>query len=160
MNNKGFTLIEVLLAVFIITVSLLGLYNAVNYAYHSIEKARDQFIASGLAAEGIELVRAIRDSNFVAENTWDTGLTTCNGSYGCRMDYNDSGLTVNSTSLEQYTLLSLDSSGFYNYGVGTQTVFSRRLTIIKDGDDKMQVISIVYWGDNQYKAQETLYNWK
>ena len=70
---------------FIITVAVLGLYNGISYSFNSIEKAKDKFIAAYLAEEGIELVKNIRDSNFVAKkDDWKEGLTNC--AIGCKMD--------------------------------------------------------------------------
>lgn len=87
MQNKGFSLIEVLLSVFIITVAVLGLYNGVSYSFNSIEKAKNKLIATYLAEEGIELVKNIRDINFSSEEEdakWNDGFSNCES--GCGID--------------------------------------------------------------------------
>ncbi|MDD4661833.1 MAG: prepilin-type N-terminal cleavage/methylation domain-containing protein [Candidatus Pacebacteria bacterium] len=161
MNNKGFTLIEVLLAVFIITVAVLGLYNGINYSYRSVESAKEIFVASYLAEEGVELVKNIRDSNFVTEGaTWTNGLLSCSSSYGCRMDYNDSALTVNNSDADSKIALWTDANGFYNYvASGTKTIFARKIVITNEVT-RLKVVVTVYYGDEEFILQQYLYDWK
>jgi prepilin-type N-terminal cleavage/methylation domain-containing protein len=155
MSNKGFTLIEVLLSVFIITVAVLGLYNGISYSFNSIEKAKDKFIAAYLAEEGIELVKNIRDSNFVAKkDDWKEGLTNC--AIGCKMDVNDTALnTINPISP-----LLIDENGLYNYSSGTKTIFSRKIVISDVSLDKIKVSVMVYYADEEFLLEQYLYNWK
>lgn len=160
MNNKGFTLIEVLLSVFIITVAVLGLYNGINYSYNSIEKAKEKFIAAYLAEEGIELAKNVRDSNFVKNNDdWLDGLRECVFIYGCRMDYDDVDLIANSSTQEKTPLL-IDDDGFYNYSTGTQTIFSRKIVMTTTDDpDKIKISVTVYYDDQDFLLEQYLYNW-
>lgn len=153
MSNKGFTLIEVLLSVFIITVAVLGLYNGISYSFNSVEKAKDKFIAAYLAEEGLELVKNIRDSNFVANRAnWKEGLNCVS----CKMDINDTALnTINPTSP-----LLIDENGFYNYSSGTKTIFSRKIVISDVNDNKIKVSVIVYYADEEFLLEQYLYNWK
>jgi len=160
MNKKGFTLIEVLLAVFVTTVGILALYNGISYSYNSIQKAKDKITAAYLGQEGIEIVKSIRDSNYVAENTWNTNLTTCSGSYGCRADYDDYTLTVNTNEALSKTLLKIDATHFYNYATGSDTIFSRKIVITSLDSNKIKVSVIVYWGSNEFLIEEILYNWR
>lgn len=160
MNKKGFTLIEVLLSMFIITVAVLGLYNGINYSYNSIEKAKEKFTAAYLAEEGVELAKNVRDSNFVAgSEDWLNGLRGCTSSYGCRMDYDDIGLTVNNSAGEKTPLL-INSNGFYNYNAGTQTIFSRKIVMTTTSDpNKVKISVTVYFADQNFLLEQYLYNW-
>jgi len=160
MSNKGFTLIEVLLSVFIITVAVLGLYNGISYSFNSIEKAKDKFVAAYLAEEGIELVKNIRDSNFVANKAdWKEGLTHCSGGYGCRIDYNDAALVENDGTGEKTPLWT--DNGFYNYTAsGTKTIFSRKIVISGVNDDKIKVSVMVYYDNEEFLLEQYLCNWK
>lgn len=160
MNKRGFTLLEVLLAVFIIMVGLLSLYGAINYSYSSVQKTKDRFTAAYLAQEGIEIVKNIRDSNFVAESNWTLGLTSCSSIYGCRADYNDYELTQNTDEDDASIPLYVNDNGFYNYDYGDYTVFSRRIFIEADGGEKLDISVVVNWGDNEFLLEESLYNWK
>ncbi|MFA7142009.1 MAG: prepilin-type N-terminal cleavage/methylation domain-containing protein [Candidatus Paceibacterota bacterium] len=154
MRIKGFTLIEVLLSVFIITVAVLGLYNGISYAFNSIEKAKDQFIAAYLAEEGVEIVKNLRDSNFVASKNWKEGLGSCTN--GCRADYKSTSLETNTPDKK----LLINDHGYYNYTEGDETPFSRKITITDEGTDKIRVEAEVLYGDHKFLLRRYLYNWK
>jgi prepilin-type N-terminal cleavage/methylation domain-containing protein len=64
---RGFTLIEAMVAVTILTLSIAGPMTAANRAVVAAETARDQLSASYLAQEGVEYARAIRDDAYLNE---------------------------------------------------------------------------------------------
>ncbi len=66
MNMKGFTLIETLVAIAIITIAIVGPMYAANRAIVVAEIAQEQLTASYLAQEGIEYVRSMRDDAYLA----------------------------------------------------------------------------------------------
>lgn len=66
MSIKGFTLIEAMIAVTILTLAVAGPLFTANRAIVAAVTARDQLTASYLAQEGIEYVRAMRDNAFLA----------------------------------------------------------------------------------------------
>lgn len=66
MSMKGFTLIETLVAVSILTLSIAGPLYTANSAIVAAENARNQLTASHLAQEGIEYVRWMRDNEYLA----------------------------------------------------------------------------------------------
>lgn len=64
-NGAGFTLIELVIAVGVFTVGIMG---AFTLALADLKVAKDNFnrvLAADLAREGIELIRNIRDSNWL-----------------------------------------------------------------------------------------------
>ncbi len=63
---RGFTLIEALVAVTIITFSVAGPLFTANRAIVAAQNTRLQLTASYLAQEGIEYVRAMRDDEYLA----------------------------------------------------------------------------------------------
>lgn len=63
---RGFTLIEAMIAVTILTLSISGPLYTANSAIVASMIARDQLTASYLAQEGIEYVRAMRDYEYLA----------------------------------------------------------------------------------------------
>jgi len=73
-NHKSFTLIEVVVAVFVLTIGVLAVFNVVQNitVYSRISSSR--LTAVYLAQEGIELVRNQRDSNWLAGDSWDSNL--------------------------------------------------------------------------------------
>ena len=74
MKPKGFTLIEVIVAVFLVTVGIGGVYALIQrtIAFTPVISAR--LTAAYLAQGGIELVRNKRDSNWLTGDPWDSNL--------------------------------------------------------------------------------------
>jgi prepilin-type N-terminal cleavage/methylation domain-containing protein len=65
-KKSGFTLIETLVAVSIVTLAIAGPLFTANSAIVAAENARNQLTASYLAQEGVEYVRAMRDNEYLA----------------------------------------------------------------------------------------------
>ncbi|TSC56954.1 MAG: hypothetical protein Greene071421_464 [Parcubacteria group bacterium Greene0714_21] len=79
MNQRGFTLIEVLTALFVLTVGLVGVAALLSRTASFTSGANATLTASFLGQEGLEIARNTRDSNFLkirkGENIqWDNGL--------------------------------------------------------------------------------------
>src|SRR3989344_4014155 len=64
--SKAFTLLETLVAVTLLTVAIAGPFAVAERSFVAAAGARDQLIASYLAQEGVEYVRAMRDSTYLA----------------------------------------------------------------------------------------------
>lgn len=83
---RGFTLLESLIAVSIIALAIAAPLFSADRAYVAALSARDQLIASYLAQEGVEYVRALRDNAYLNAYTnnvanastvaWDTFLNS------------------------------------------------------------------------------------
>jgi len=65
-KKQGFTLIETLVAVSILTLSVAGPLYTASSVIVAAENARNQLTASHLAQEGIEYVRWMRDNEYLA----------------------------------------------------------------------------------------------
>ena len=63
-NEKGFTLVEVLIACFIISVTTLALMSAASKGIELSSRALRQAQASMIAEEGVEAVKIIRDADW------------------------------------------------------------------------------------------------
>lgn len=68
-KNKGFTLIETLVALSIFVTSVTVLLVATGNGIQNTNAAQNRLTATYLAQEGVELVRAARDTYFMRENT-------------------------------------------------------------------------------------------
>ena len=75
LNNKGYTLIEILITFSILVVGLIG-YLALAVKTLALEPiGKDKLIATELAQEGIEIIRNIRDTNWMDDTvSFDYGL--------------------------------------------------------------------------------------
>ena len=72
---KGFTLLEVVIAVALISIGLISIYSLVNSLSSTASTLKGKLIASQLAQEGVEVVRNIRDENWMQRSdTWVEGL--------------------------------------------------------------------------------------
>jgi type II secretory pathway pseudopilin PulG len=79
-HESGQTLIETLIAVFILVTAVLSAIGVVIHALGTSSVSRNQIIALNLAREGIDVIRSMRDSNWMAADlSLDTtdDLQTC-----------------------------------------------------------------------------------
>lgn len=74
MEKNGLTIIEVMLAIFIILIGLSGISGVISKIIPIPGLSSLYFEASYLAQEGIELVRNARDENLINSRVWDSGL--------------------------------------------------------------------------------------
>ena len=171
-TRNGFTLIETLSAIFIILIGLVSGLSLITQTISFMSLASSKLVASYLTQEGIEIVRNIRDTNWLegSGNFWDEGLTGC--STGCIADYKHSydPSDQEDPDLPGYSdqFLDVDSAGFYSYDPGTATKFQRKITINNGFDSEgisiLNVSVVVNWQQagktNTVSAQEYLYNWR
>jgi len=135
-KNKGFTLLEVLFASFIIFIFLGGIFYLLRGSIFGLTSMKNRFVALYLAQEGIEIVKNIRDTNFLQNTSWVSGIGT-----GERQgDYL-------SASLSDYTgaYLRQDASGFFQYSSGSPTKFKRKITINQIDANRIRVVVEVIW---------------
>src|SRR5688572_25491386 len=83
--NKGFTLIELIIAISLLSFGMVGAYGAMSGIFSSIYNSSSKLVAIYLAREGMEITKNIRDNNFLNERNFKNGLTGCGN--GCQADY-------------------------------------------------------------------------
>ena len=164
-NKKGFLLIELIVAVFVIVVGILSVYFVISQSISKIHESSLRLTAAYLAQEGMEIVRNIRDTNWVkGEENWDAGLE--GGEY--EADYDDSSLErldCSSCGYEDLRFLKIDDEDFYIYkhDLENQTPFKRKIKIEKISGDELKVSVEVLWKykgkENSITVTEILHNW-
>ncbi len=155
-SQKGFTLVETLVSLVILTVALIPILNLSTSASRVNSNLQDNLVASGLAQEGIEVIHALRDTNWFSNQAFDFGLS--NGTYQVEWD---------STTLLSFggnPVLNLNN-GKYTYSGGTPTKFNRTVTITKVNTGELKVVSQVTWqgrsnDPKSITAEDHLFNWK
>lgn len=160
MRKKGFSLMEVIIAVAVITTGLIVSIALISFSVSGIRINKSKLVAAGLAQEGIEVIRNIRDSNwlFYRDNpeNWTLGLEP--GDY--EVQYNDDSLRTYSGS---GNYLKINTDGFYQYVNGSNTSFKRKITIEQITEDEIKVVSKVTWTEkgksNLISVENHLYNW-
>lgn len=148
---------EIIIVMGVVISVLTSALVLITMTVNSTRASRSRIIAIGLSQEGLEIVRNIRDNNWLAGRrtalNWRQGMDP--GNY--RVQYDSSGLLVFST-----TPLRINN-GFHQYASGDNTLFYRKITIEHIGDNQMRIISEVTWieqGRNRAVSAETrLYNW-
>lgn len=138
-GSAGFTLLGVLIAALFIVLVISGLALTAQRTSQASRATKERLGATMLAREGIELVRALRDNNWLStprcastgpcEIFW-RGQTSgpgaiCNGTF--RIDADTLQLVSASAGSEE-TRLSLDGTR-YLHGTGVPTVFRRWVVI-------------------------------
>ena len=151
----GFTLLETIVAVGVIMTGLVAVLALINGSLFYVSLIRDRLAAAYLNSEGLEVVRNIRDNNWLQNLAWNNGFSD--------EDYN---VAYNSLSLGPYddTELLIDSSGLYNYSSGSPSGFKRKISVANLSSYELRVISTVTWqrkGINYTNSVEGhLFNWK
>lgn len=173
-NRAGFTIVELIITIFILSFSIFGVYNAFSTIIVLTHGASDRFIASYLAEEGLEVIRNIRDNNWISSQGWTSSLDTCQD--GCQADYTTGTDLPGALSIIPWTsglggiYLKINNNGFYNYTSGTDTKFKRKITITFLSNYIMKVSVQVTWDEKpnvlnpsgtpgSIQAVETLYDW-
>jgi hypothetical protein len=163
---------EAIVAIFVITTGLVGVLSLVSQTIAASTFSKDKLIAAYLAQEGIEIIRNIRDTEWLKGASWGSDICT---SFPCEWeaDYtttsflNDCGSPTNYNChlYNSSDFLKIDGS-FYNYSSGNPTKFTRKITI-NDGPLSGSSLNIkieVFWQEkgaqHKVEAQENLYNWK
>jgi prepilin-type N-terminal cleavage/methylation domain-containing protein len=169
-NNSGFTLVEILVVLFIITFGLLGVTSLVNQNIQVEYVNKNTIIATVLAQEGLELVRNKRDDNWLEGGNWIYSSST-----GSRLDvFQDGTYTIDHTGAinagpntiaDMRTKLYLDNQGFFTHSqTATSTVFSRLITIDNVTAYSFKATCLVRWQRGKdihdYFVSTLLYDWK
>jgi len=161
-NQKGFTLLELLVAIFVIVIGLIAAYKVASYPLSQVSVSMNRLTAAYLAQEGIEIVRNIRDTNWIQGENWKAGLDLGNW----EADYNDQDLTLCPSPCDYDNNLRFlkINGGFYDYTGTADTKFKRKI-IIDDSKmpDYLKITVEVFWEEKgksyDFDLQENLYDY-
>jgi len=87
-SGTGFTLIEVIIALSVIVTGVSAGLTLTTFNLNTVVASDMRLLAANFAREGIEVIRHVRDSNWLANNPWDKGITDL-GDYRLTVDFNN-----------------------------------------------------------------------
>lgn len=157
--ERGMTIIETLTSLVLLSIGLIPVFAIMSASVNLSNNIKDNLIAANLAQEGIEVLRAIRDTSWLNNAAFDQNLPS--GNY--------------LVSWDSDTLIPYDSNAFvrkdpnkiYSHSSGSDTIFKRRINItpiVSPCNCELKVLSEVIWlekGVNRViTAEDHLFNWK
>ena len=138
--KKGFSLLEILVSVFVLSTALIAVVNLTASSLSLFLSSQYRVIAASLAQEGVELVRNIRDTNILlgSSNVFQ-GIDQTSGK--CIDIWNTTLFSCD------YTLRVGNLSLYSHNSTGTTTPFRRRISVVA-GSNMRIVTSMVTWGES------------
>jgi len=183
----GFTLIETMVAVFLLSVAIAGPLTLASRGLSSALIAKDQVGAYYLGQDAIEFVRFVRDTNRLSNGNWITGagggatvldLTPCvstDGSASCYIDTIQSTVGAWASCPTASCILNYDTTGtpahnYFSYTTGSPSAerYIRTIKIITpigSNSNEATVIVTVQWAGSNgvthaVTFHEDLFNWE
>ena len=138
-KKRGFTIVEALVAIFILTTAITALLTVVTQSVFNSSYIKNKTSAMALAQEGVELVRNIQDSNLL-QNEYQsfevfagTVFTPCIFNEGmCTID--PLSLEIESCPNQECPPLRQNDGGYITYLLtADETPFTRYITIRPTG---------------------------
>ena len=158
-------MIEALVALSIILVGLLGIFALVSRSISLNAVASSQYVAANLAAEGIEVVKNVIDSNAMqappGSVAWNKNVSD-NGEF--QVDYLSKELVPYSGDKLRFD----EGTGLYGYADGAPTTYVRKINIDQLGNpetNEIRVASAVNWTTRDGAAfkielEDHFFNWR
>ncbi len=169
--SSGFTLVEMLVAVFVMSMAVVGMIVVSSSGVVNLRYLKDKTSATMLASEGIEMVHNLRDSFVINPDSggWDGFVSTVSGcEEGCVFDPLYPGIVSSCSPTPDYPCQKMKIlNGSFTYGAtgAGDSKFTRYITIspILGSDDELVINSTVFWneGNKEYSVvlESSLMNW-
>ncbi|MDP3764282.1 MAG: type II secretion system protein [bacterium] len=169
-KTSGFSLVEAIVAIGVISVGFVGSLVLISKSSAQASVLKDRVVAAHLAAEGVEVVRNIRDTNYLKGSPW---LTDIPDTLSGIVDYNSISVDASDSS-EARKCLNWSGST-YKHAVSPayvcNTSFKSHLeittkmeTISGNNVSYLEIKSIVDWKEKNLNQStmviEHLYDWK
>jgi len=161
-NKPGFSLVEIMAVLLIVALGIIGVANLATQSIQAQTINKGNIIANQLAQEGIEIVRQVRDTNWLKGRDWKTGFNT--GVY-CA-DYALPSLRP--VLAGSFCRLHIDENGWYRstgaMSINMEDTNYYRYLEISTATSSASVRAIVTWMERdrayRYEAETMLYDWR
>lgn len=173
-KNKGFTLVETLVAISILSLSVLATFTAVQGGLQYSIGSKDQITAFYLIQDGMEFLKNMRDENALRSIggvpiNWLSGIadTTADPCYfgkTCTVDPSTRVTTTCPGTFGSCPVLRLDiPSSRYGYDAGwTATTFKREVQFSPVATNEVLVTMQISWvtrgKNNSFQVSQILFN--
>ena len=163
-QQKGFTLIETLVAITIILTAIAGPLTIASQGLRAARISRDRIVAIYLAQEAIEYIRTVRDSNVLRDETnWLEGLDACMGQ-NCTIDVPAGNVAICDGG-DCDALHYDDNIGLYGYTSGDDSIYTRSIRINELVSGREAALNVrVTWRDGlanrDVTVNENIFNWQ
>ena len=160
-KNSGFTLIETLVSISVLTLAVIGPLTLASYAIRSASVSQNQLTTFYLAQEAMEYIKNKRDNNALADASWLSGMTNCRSANGCTIDVPNNSVQTCSSGCPK---LKYDgATGFYNHQTGSDTIFTRQIKFSQISNYEEKVAVTVSWqeifGAKFFVLEENIFDW-
>lgn len=172
MNDKGFTLIEVLIGLFIAVIASISVSQVIASTNKVVDAGRKTFVATNLAHEGLELTREIRDDTWFLNanrSVWmsQSGLCPDTATHTYTIDPEMAREHSIQNDSDQGIYLQSNGEWTHNKKSGTDTGFARLMQVdcsqAQSDPAFVTITSTVSWngayGAKNVSIKELLYNW-
>jgi prepilin-type N-terminal cleavage/methylation domain-containing protein len=174
-KKSGFTLVETLVAISVLSLSILGAFTAVQSGLQKSIYVKDQISAFYLVQEAMEYIHNIRDKNALvamssggSPDDWLVGLANSASDpcyYGdgrvCKID-SPAGSISTCGATGSCPFLKQDANYLFGYTSGTDTRFKREIQFerinLVDIKKEIMVTITVSWGSNTFQVKQLFMN--
>ncbi|PKM91794.1 hypothetical protein CVU82_01130 [Candidatus Falkowbacteria bacterium HGW-Falkowbacteria-1] len=161
---RGFTLMEVVVILFVLSVGILAILSLARRSSYFQSVKKNLIVASYLSQEGIELMKNIRDTNIILEDSYDNwdGFSSAGvGEFTYKVDF-FTLLATTCPSIDE-AVLQNDKDGFFGHiKDGEDSIFKRLITVRAETSSSTTVESWVEWTERgqtyDYKLETILYD--
>jgi len=178
MNKKGFTLLETLFALVIVSTGFFSVFSLAQTGIRATNASINRLIAANLAQEGVEIIRNIRDSVYVAGDDWNAVANPGHlDKHNCLTNHKNCRISIEPGSNQlldedNSAYLKIDANGKYSYSSGDNSIFRRWVNLTQGGGicnqiatstDCIEIDVTISWqekGRNQdLEVEDYIYNW-
>lgn len=159
-TSGGFTLIETMVAVLILSMALTALLGLISGSLFYARYSRNEITANYLLQEVIDSVKNERDSSiFLTQTEWGDFVNKYNQCEmnGCEIDVLSG--EVNGCDSDGCRDLNYnenaENGSFYNYVNGTRSNFNRKVVVVSD-DHELNVTVTVSWQNGNLSKSRSL----
>jgi hypothetical protein len=161
-SQTGQGMIEMVVAIAVILTGVIGALALTISNLSGVGESGTRIVASNLAREGIEIVRNIRDTNWLKNQTWDLGLENGND-YTAITIFNPSankwGLNFGPGSIDDAEARLYRDNGVYVQNTitppGTPTIYYRLLSLDEICKNDVTLAEVIRMSGDSCLVSET-----